>query len=277
MAPTSAATHVVPSAVPSAAPPSVFVREFGRVLRPVAWGRLRRTTDVVVLYFAASAAAFADPRVQSSVTNRWLAAVFPLIVVAMLQLRRGPDEQLNGSMIDLGAYLLGVVSMATMLMITADTLLGGAWPLGLALRLWLFSAVYLVTARSVMHWIRRHAVRNKALATPTLVVGAGVIGGHLVKRLIAEPGYGLRPVGFLDANPLPRADTAPIGQAVPILGDPDDLDEVIAATGARHVILAFSGEPDHVLVSKVRQCERARHRGVARPAPVRDDQRAHHA
>ena len=27
-------------------------------------------------------------------------------------------------------------------------------------------------------------------------------------------------------------------------------------TGARHVILAFSGEPDHVLSEKVRECER---------------------
>ncbi|MGI8715012.1 MAG: sugar transferase [Solirubrobacteraceae bacterium] len=211
---------------------------------------------MVVLYIAAFAAAFADPRVQSSVTNRWLAAVFPLIVIAIMQFRHGPDERLNGSRIDLGAYVLGVVSMATMLTITVDSVLGGAWPLGLALRLWLFASVYLGTARIVLHWIRRHAVRNKALSSPTLIVGAGVIGSHLVKRLVSEPGYGLRPVGFLDADPLPRSDSSFDAQSVPLLGDPNDLDEVIATTGARHVILAFSGEPDHVLVSKVRRCER---------------------
>jgi exopolysaccharide biosynthesis polyprenyl glycosylphosphotransferase len=258
MAPTSAATHVVnqPVSPTSSGSDGLLVREFARVLRPAAWARLRGVTDFVVLYLAASAAAFVDPRIQSSVTNRWLAAVFPLIVIAIMQLRRAPDERLNGSLIDLGAYLLGVVSMATMLTITVDSLIGGTWPLGLALRLWLFASVYLGTARIVLHWIRRHAVRNKALSTPTLIIGAGVIGGHLVKRLVAEPSYGLRPVGFLDADPLPRAATGADGQAVPILGDPDDLDEAIIVTGARHVILAFSGEPDHVLVSKVRRCER---------------------
>jgi exopolysaccharide biosynthesis polyprenyl glycosylphosphotransferase len=224
-------------------------------MRPVSWARLRRVVDLFILYLAASAAVFADPRVHASGANRWLAALFPLIVVGILQIRRGPDELLNGSMIDLGAYVLGVVSMATMLTITADSVLGGRWPLGLALRLWLFTVVYLGMARLVMHWIRRQAVRNKQLAVPTLIVGAGVIGGHLVKRLVADSAYGLRPVGFLDADPLPRADNAPSGQAVPILGDPDDLDDVLEMTGARHVIIAFSSEPDHVLVDKVRRCE----------------------
>ena len=257
MAQPLAATHAVEPAIHGGHGRSPrYVREFGRLLRPAAWSRLRRVVDVLVLYLAASAAAFADPRLQTSVSNHWLAAAFPLIVIAILQLRPGPDELLSGSLLDLGAYLLGVISMATMLTITVDSLLGGAWPLGLALRLWLFASVYLGTARIVLHSLRRQAVRNRALSVPTLIIGAGVIGGHLVKRLASDPSYGLRPVGFLDANPLPRDATYLDGQAVPVLGDPGDLDEAILMTGARHVIIAFSGEPDHVLVSKVRRCER---------------------
>jgi exopolysaccharide biosynthesis polyprenyl glycosylphosphotransferase len=42
---------------------------------------------------------------------------------------------------------------------------------------------------------------------------------------------------------------------VPILGGPADLAEAVRQTGARRVILAFSSEPDHVLVEKVRECE----------------------
>jgi exopolysaccharide biosynthesis polyprenyl glycosylphosphotransferase len=92
------------------------------------------------------------------------------------------------------------------------------------------------------------------VAKPTLIVGAGLIGAHLVKRLVAEPAYGLRPVGFLDADPLPSADRS-TGRVLPVLGGPDDLQSAIARTGARHVILAFSGERDQDLIAKVRQCE----------------------
>ena len=35
----------------------------------------------------------------------------------------------------------------------------------------------------------------------------------------------------------------------------DDLSDAVKQTGARHVILAFSAEPDHVLVQKVEECQ----------------------
>ena len=59
-------------------------------------------------------------------------------------------------------------------------------------------------ARVMLLSVRRQAVRNEALAIPTLIVGAGVVGDHLVKRLMSDPRYGLRPVGFLDSDPMPR-------------------------------------------------------------------------
>jgi exopolysaccharide biosynthesis polyprenyl glycosylphosphotransferase len=43
---------------------------------------------------------------------------------------------------------------------------------------------------------------------------------------------------------------------VPVLGGPDDLGAAITRTGARQVILAFTSEPDSVLVEKVRECQR---------------------
>jgi exopolysaccharide biosynthesis polyprenyl glycosylphosphotransferase len=41
-----------------------------------------------------------------------------------------------------------------------------------------------------------------------------------------------------------------------VLGGLDSLSEAVRTTGARHVILAFSGEPDHILAEKVRECQR---------------------
>jgi exopolysaccharide biosynthesis polyprenyl glycosylphosphotransferase len=58
-------------------------------------------------------------------------------------------------------------------------------------------------------------------------------------------------VGFLDPDPLPAA-----GGSVPVLGGAERMADAIRTTGARHVILAFSSEPDHALVEKVNECER---------------------
>ena len=102
--------------------------------------------------------------------------------------------------------------------------------------------------------VRRQAIRTDAFATPTLIVGAGLVGEHLVRRLVSEPRYGLRPVGFLDSDPLPRPDQDD-SSFVPVLGGPEALVEAIGQTGARQVILAFSSEPDHVLVDAVKECQ----------------------
>jgi exopolysaccharide biosynthesis polyprenyl glycosylphosphotransferase len=140
-----------------------------------------------------------------------------------------------------------------MLMVAAGSIMGGTHPVGLALRLWLFAAVYLSVARIVLASVRTQARRNYALATPTLILGSGIVAERLVKRLTSDRGYGLRPVGLLDSDPVGTFEYA--ASAIPVLGGPDDLGEAIRQTGARHLILAFSSEPDHVLVEKVRECE----------------------
>jgi exopolysaccharide biosynthesis polyprenyl glycosylphosphotransferase len=236
-------------------PIKLVASSVGRMLDSRTSAGLRFLIDVIVLYLAASAALFANTAMFNDGTARLTAAGFPVLVIAILYGRRARDERLHGSLLDTATHVLGVVSLAGMLTIAVDSLLGAAHPLGLALRLWLFSAVYLGVARMVLLSVRRQAIRTEAFATPTLIVGAGIVGEQLVKRLVDEPGYGLRPVGFLDSDPLPRAEQRD-SSSVPVLGGPDALVDAVARTGARQVILAFSSEPDHVLVDTVEQCQK---------------------
>ena len=150
--------------------------------------RLRLILDLLVLYAASGVALLGFDTVGTAPSNRWLAAVFPVIVASAMRARRAPDDRLNASILDTVAYALGVVSLSVMLTLSLDSVAGGAHPLGLATRLWLFAAVYLSTARAVLVSARRHAIRTEALSTPTLIVGAGVVGSQLVRRLTAEPG-----------------------------------------------------------------------------------------
>ena len=155
----------------------------------------------MVLYLASSAALL-RPR-RSAVASRWLAAIFPPIVLGFLYASGQRKTDWVGRWSNSTTHVLGVVSLAAMLTIAAR-LDPGPRPRGsLALRLWLFGGVYLAVARAVLLSVRRQAIRTRALATPTLIVGAGMVGEHLVKRLVTEPSYGLRPVGYLDDDPLP--------------------------------------------------------------------------
>jgi len=256
MTPPPAATHAAQTGTLTLRPVPVKFGSttLGELLGARAWSRLRFLVDVVVLYLAASAALFAAAPVRGTGANHVLAAGFPPLVLAILHARRSPDDRLSGSLLDTAANVLGIVSLSAMLTVATDSILGSDHPLGLAVRLWLFSVVYLGVARMVLLSIRRQAVRTDVFATPTLVIGAGVVGDHLVQRLLSEPSYGLRPVGFIDTDPLLRSEQD-ASTLVPVLGGPDDLAAAIEHTGARQVILAFSSEPDHVLVEKVEECQ----------------------
>jgi exopolysaccharide biosynthesis polyprenyl glycosylphosphotransferase len=253
MAPLPAATHAA-----RARAAALWLAPIGRGalaghLEAPSWPRLRLLADLLVLYLAASAALFATPG-SLDAGERLAAAVFPVLTLAILHARRGPDERLHRSALDAAANVLGAVSLAAMLTIAADTILGADHPLPMSVRLWTFAAVYLGTSRAVLVSVRRALRRSPRLATPTLIVGAGLVGEHLVRRFLDDPGYGMRPIGFLDSNPLPSS--AGSASAVPVLGGAGDLAEALRSTRARHVILAFSSEPDRVLVECVAACQR---------------------
>ena len=279
MTPPQAATNV--AAPPSIGVPRRSLSEFvastgGRWLQPRAWARLRLIVDIVVLYLAAGVTLFAATpmsrlrgrvvggdlparrtRVDARPPNarRRLERLAARHVHARLGRRVTRGDADDRHRLDLRRHPSAGPGAPAMAVLPSST---WVWP-----------------ERSLLS-IRRRAMRSGAHATPTLIVGAGMIGAHLVKRLIGEPSYGLRPVGFLDADPLPGIEPA-TGPSVPILGGPDRLGEAIATTGARHVILAFSSGRDQMLVSKVRQCEQLGIDVSLDSATVRVDQRAHHA
>jgi exopolysaccharide biosynthesis polyprenyl glycosylphosphotransferase len=129
----------------------------------------------------------------------------------------------------------------------------GARPAGLVARAWLFATVYVGAARILLISSQRRARARGLLGKATVIVGAGRVGAHVARRLEEHPEYGLRPIGFLDADPPPSVDV--VDRRAAVLGAPADLEQVVADRGVRHVILAFSRERDQTLVPIVRRCD----------------------
>ncbi|MEV8516900.1 nucleoside-diphosphate sugar epimerase/dehydratase [Dactylosporangium sp. NPDC051484] len=91
-----------------------------------------------------------------------------------------------------------------------------------------------------MNWRRTSTARynQQPDGLATLVLGAGQAGRTLVGALRTAPGYGLRPVGFLDDNPRLRR-----AAGLPVMGRLDDVASAARLTGARAALVAIPSLP----------------------------------
>ena len=224
-----------------------------RLLAPNVWARIRFVADIVVLYVAIVVALLVghDGYHRGAIL---LSACFPVVTLVVLRSHKAAAERLKTTFFDVVATVIGAVSLSAMIILAAGSILGVGHSLDVVLRVWVYCALYLSLLRYVLVLVRRRAVSVDAFATPTLILGAGVIGSHLATRLLGDPGYGMRPVALLDPNPL-RTNANTAEAPVPVLQGDCSLTEAVLATGAQHVILAFSSEPDHLLAPKIRECQ----------------------
>ena len=101
----------------------------------------------------------------------------------------------------------------------------------------------------LQRWARKRHLVGKSV----LIVGAGVVGAQVARRLESHPEYGLVPIGFLDEEPRSLAEVG--GRDVPVLGAIEDLDETVGRTGVRHLIVAFSSAADARVSRLIQRCQ----------------------
>jgi exopolysaccharide biosynthesis polyprenyl glycosylphosphotransferase len=109
-----------------------------------------------------------------------------------------------------------------------------------------------VVLRAAAYDLVRRCRRRGWVDHPVLVLGAGHVGGQIASLLLEHREHGLRPVGFLDGDPLLAPDQRP----VPVLGAPDELAHVIAEFGIQDVVVAFGSVPEPEMVDVLRTCDR---------------------
>ena len=113
-------------------------------------------------------------------------------------------------------------------------------------------AVVILLLRRVAYGIVNRFRSRGWVSHPTLILGAGRIGGQLAGLLQDNPCYGLRPVGFLDEDPL----LDPSERPVPLLGGPESLAGIMLEFGVRDVVVAFGSAPESQMVDIIRTCDR---------------------
>ena len=157
-------------------------------------------------------------------------------------LRLEPIEELWLVVTSTSIAAMATISLSVLVQGKAELAVAGAW-------LWLVTLVLLGLTRATQISARAAACRRGDEAVPTLIVGAGKVGQLTAKRLREQPQFGLKPVGFLDKEPLLGDSTD-----LPVLGASWDLLEVLRQHRIRHVIFTFSTAPHGVLLRMVQQC-----------------------
>ncbi len=202
-------------------------------------------------YFLAldlSAAAVAVP-----VMGSWdrLDAFLVAVCLALFGLCGAYKSRLNLSILQDGGRLATRAVVAGALVVSGDALLGGG-PHGELVRTTLGLAVGVLLIRTLGYAVVRECRARGLVTHRTIVLGAGQVGAQIFDLLVAHPEYGLRPVGFIDANPLLAEHQLP----APVLGGDDELARLIAEHQVEDVIVAFGRLPGHRLVEVIRTCDR---------------------
>ncbi|HUB73658.1 MAG TPA: exopolysaccharide biosynthesis polyprenyl glycosylphosphotransferase [Solirubrobacteraceae bacterium] len=180
--------------------------------------------------------------------------LMPVVTVTLFHLRGLYRSRLRSLVLDDLVPVLSGISIAAMAAATVGAVVnGGGHTPPHFLRAWVFSLVAVEVGRAGLSGLRRRARAQRLVGKPVLILGAGMVGAQVARRLMAHPEYGLVPVGFLDEAPMSVTEVG--GRDVPVLGTTEDLEAVAARTGVRHLIVAFSSVADAQVSRLVQHCQ----------------------
>lgn len=149
---------------------------------------------------------------------------------------------------------LAIVSASLMSLLLSVAAGFSTVPLSLFV-IYAFVALAVTTGTRLSYRLLDHArVLTTQKGTPALIYGAGLGGSAAVREMLSNPAAGLRPVGFIDDNPV-RMGKQVNGFA--IICGVDGLAEAIAKTGAGAVVISSQKVPDERVLQAQQTCESA--------------------
>ncbi len=218
------------------------------------WGILRPTVDLVLLYVAVFAALGGVQATLNVPAMQAPLLALPPLVLALLYLRGLYRTRLRALVLDGVVPVMSAVSVAAMGVAMLGILFNNSIPnQGEWVRAWAFALVAVGLGRVTLALAQRWARSARRVGKPVLIMGAGLVGSQVARRLDSHPEYGLHPVGFLDDDPRSIAEVG--GRDVPVLGTVEDLDEIVRHTGVGHLIVAFSSVADARVSRLIQRCQ----------------------
>jgi exopolysaccharide biosynthesis polyprenyl glycosylphosphotransferase len=245
-------SHDAPA--PRALSSGTFIGPLQWVLEGPGWGIVRPAVDFILLCAAVVLALGGVSATLNVPPVRAPLLALPPLVMMLFYLRGLYRTRLRALVLDGIVPVLSGVSVGAMAVATLGMLLNGEVPSQTDwLRAWLFALVGVGLGRIALASAQRLARSRHLVGKPVLIMGAGVVGAQVARRLESHPEYGLVPIGFLDEDPRSVAEVG--GRDVPVLGTIEDLDDTVARTGVGHLIVAFSSVADARVSRLIQRCQ----------------------
>jgi exopolysaccharide biosynthesis polyprenyl glycosylphosphotransferase len=250
-------THRAPARLapgPRSARPGSFRGPLQLLLEEPGWSVVRPAVDFVLLCAAVVLAlGGVGATLHASTASAPLLAL-PALTMGLLYLRGLYHTRLRALILDGLAPVVSAVSVAAMAVAMVGLAVNGRMPPQASwVRTWLFALLALSVGRAAFALAQRLARSHRLVGRPVLIMGAGLVGAQVARRLEDHPEYGLCPVGFLDNDPRSLAEVG--GRDVPVLGTTEDLDEVVQRTAVRNLIVAFSSVADAHVSRLIQRCQ----------------------
>jgi exopolysaccharide biosynthesis polyprenyl glycosylphosphotransferase len=218
------------------------------------WGVVRPIGDFLMVWLALIIALGGLSPVLHVNASRAPLLVFPFLVVLLFYLRGLYKTKLRTQVLDGIVPVISGVSVAAMMVAVLGLALNHEVPeQGMWARAWFYALLGVGLGRTVLALAQRRARARRLVGKPVLIMGAGVVGAQVARRLENHPEYGLAPVGFLDEDPRSVAEVG--GREVPVLGTIDDLEDAVSRTGVKNLIVAFSSVADARVSRLIPRCQ----------------------
>jgi exopolysaccharide biosynthesis polyprenyl glycosylphosphotransferase len=222
------------------------------------WGFARLFVDLLLMAGAAVLVDVVWEDGASAAARVLWPALFSAIVLSFAFVQRTYTRRATLDSVDDVRSTVSAAGLAIGIVVTLEVLVDGAAGAGVVdtVRFAAIAAAALAGGRVAVNLMQSRSRRHGTDLLPTLIVGAGQIGRRVARRLIEHPEFGLRPVGYLDKEPLEDVDGT---TGLSVLGASWDFDDVVKQYGVGHVIVTFSTAPNDVLLRLV---NRAEHLGI---------------
>jgi exopolysaccharide biosynthesis polyprenyl glycosylphosphotransferase len=232
----------------------VFGGRLQWLLEGPGWSLLRPMIDFVLLCIAVVLALGGVGSALHVSAVRAPLLFMPPLVMLLLYLRGLYRTRLRALLLDGVAPVVSAVSVAAMTVAMLGQFVSGQVPSQSDwVKAWSFALLAVGSGRMVLSFAQRWARGRRLVGKPVLIMGAGVVGAQVARRLEHHPEYGLAPVGFLDDDPRSIAEVG--GREMPVLGTVEDLDETVEKLGIRNLIVAFSSVADARVSRLIQRCQ----------------------
>lgn len=224
------------------------------LLEEPGWRLLRPAADLVALCLAVAIALGGAAAALDPPSGRAPLLLLPPIVMVLFFLKGLYRKHLRALILDGVVPVLSGVSVAAMATAVVGLLANGreldesAW-----IKAWLYATLAVGAGRIALVAAQRWARQRRRTGKPVLILGAGLVGSQVARRLESHPEYGLVPVGFVDDDPPSTAEVG--GRDAPVLGPLEEFEGIARRTQADHLIVAFSSVADARVSRLIQRCQ----------------------